>query len=334
LSATAAKQAFHALSPQLQDLFIDQVVFAEIDTQATKAVSSGTNNYSAAFAALTTLFPSANPVVPAGQSTRYGDIELYFSRIYTLSGGSISLLAPGGEINVGLAQPPDAFGFTKSPDQLGIVAEGVGDVNALAYKDFQVNESRVFAADGGNILVWSTDGNIDAGRGSKTAVSVPPPTITVNQNGQLVVTVLPLLTGSGIQAHATTAGKTPGTVSLFAPQGVVNANDAGIVAGNIVLGATAILGVNNISFSGTALGLPPPIPALGATLAGATSTAAGASSAAQNAFMDSSRSSESKAPLADSALGWIDVFIIGLGEEVCKADDAACLQREQQHSKQ
>jgi hypothetical protein len=331
LSATAAKQAFHALSTQLQDVFVDQVVFQEIQTQGTKAKTTGTNDYTAAFAALTTLFPSANPVVPAGQSTRYGDIELYFSRIYTLSGGSISLLAPGGEINVGLAQAPTSFGSTianKPADQLGIVAEGVGDVNALAYKDFQVNQSRVFAADGGNILVWSTDGNIDAGRGSKTAISVPPPVITVDPNGHLVVTVLPLLTGSGIQAHATTQGKTPGTVYLFAPQGVVNANDAGIVAGNLVIGATAVLGANNITFTGTAIGLPPPTPALGATSLGASSTAAGATSAAQNAFADSARS-ENKAPLAESALGWIDVFIIGLGNEGCKPEDAECLKREQ-----
>lgn len=329
LSAAAAKQAFQSLSPQLQDLFVDQVIFAEITTQGTKAVSSGSKDYTAAFAALTTLFPAANPLDPADQSTRYGDIELYFSRVYTLAGGSISLLAPGGEINVGLAQPPGSFGIAKTPDQLGIVAEGVGDVNALAYKDFQVNESRVFAADGGNILVWSTDGDIDAGRGAKTAISAPPPTITVNANGQLVVTVSPALTGSGIQALTTTPGKTAGTVSLFAPQGVVNANDAGIVAGNLVVGATAILGANNITFSGTAIGLPPPTPALGASLAGATSTAAGASSAAQTAFADASRSSASKAPLAESALSWIDVFIIGLGDESCKPEDAECLKRQQ-----
>jgi hypothetical protein len=109
----------------------------------------------------------------------------------------------------------------------------------------------------------------------------------------------------------------------------VNANDAGIVAGNLVVGATAVLGANNITFSGTAIGLPPPAPALGASLAGATSTAAGASNAAQSAFDDSSRKPESKAPLADSALSWIDVFIIGLGDEGCKAEDAECLKRQQ-----
>jgi hypothetical protein len=258
---------------------------------------------------------------------RYGDIELYFSRVYTLQGGSISLLAPGGEINVGLAQPPASFGIQKAPDQLGIVAESAGDVNALVYKDFEVNQSRVFAADGGNILVWSTDGDIDAGRGSKTAISAPPPTITVDANGKIVVTASPALAGSGIQALTTTPGTEAGTVSLFAPNGVVNANDAGIAGHNITIGATAILGANNITFTGTALGLPPAQVALGAITQNASATATSASSAAQSGLSDSDRD-QRKTPLAESALSWIDVFVIGLGEEGCKPEDAECLKRQ------
>jgi filamentous hemagglutinin family protein len=328
LSADAARHAFGKLSSRLQDLFVDQVLFAEITTQGTLAVSSGSHDYRAAFAALTTLFPAVDPTVLTSQSTlRYGDIELYFSRMYTLQGGSISLLAPGGEVNVGLAQPPSSFGITKTPDQLGIVAESVGDVNALVYKDFEVNQSRVFAANGGNILVWSTDGDIDAGRGSKTAISAPPPTITVDANGKILVTASPALAGSGIQALTTTPGTKAGTVSLFAPNGVINANDAGIVAGNFVGGANSILGVNNISFSGTALGLPPPPVALGAVTLGASATATSASSAATSALSDSTRD-KSKTPLAESALSWIDVFVIGLGEEGCKPEDAECLKRQ------
>jgi hypothetical protein len=112
----------------------------------------------------------------------------------------------------------------------------------------------------------------------------------------------------------------------------VNANDAGIAAGNLTIGATAILGANNITFTGTALGLPPPAPALGATTLGASSTATSASNAAQMALSDSSRSNGDKAPLADSALGWIDVFVIGLGAESCKPEDAECLKRGQHPS--
>lgn len=330
LSASAAKSAFQGLSAELQDNFVDQVVFTAMNTDATQAVRSGSQDYSGAFAALTALFPGANPNVAAGQTTPYeGDIELYFSQIYTLAGGDISLLAPGGEINVGLATPPSAFGITKQPQQLGLVAEGTGDINAVEYSDFEVNESRVFAANGGNIMVWSTEGDIDAGRGAKTSISAPPPTITIGPNGQPIVSFPTALTGSGIQALATTIGVSPGTVSLFAPHGVVNANDAGIVAGNLTIGATAVLGANNISVSGTAIGLPPPPPAIAASLAGATGTASAASSAAQEAVQDAGRSNQSQTPAADAALNFLDVFVTGLGEQNCKPDDMECLKREQ-----
>jgi len=39
------------------------------------------------------------------------------------------------------------------------------------------------------------------------------------------------------------------------------------------------------------------------------------------------RNAGGPAPLADTALGWLDVFVEGLGEEVCKPADDACLQR-------
>ncbi|HEY4209979.1 MAG TPA: filamentous hemagglutinin family protein [Steroidobacteraceae bacterium] len=331
LSVGDAKKDFHdELSADLQHEFADQVVFAEIVTHGTEAVTSGSKDYTKAFLALTTLFPQANPNLAAGQTNPYqGDIALYFSRIYTLSGGSVSLLAPGGEVNVGLAAPPTSFGLTKEPSELGIVAQGFGDVNALQYADFQVNQSRVFAADGGDILDWSTEGNIDAGRGAKTAISAPPPTITIDQNGRPQVTFPAALTGSGIQTLATTAGVEPGDVALFAPRGVVNANDAGIVAKNLVVGATAVLGASNITVTGTAIGVPVTVTGVGASLAGASSSAASASNAAQNAVGDSARKQESKAPVADSALSWLDVFVIGFGEQNCKLDDQECLKREQ-----
>ena len=55
---------------------------------------------------------------------------LYFSRIYTLDGGDIRLLSPGGEINAGLASPPAAFNSTKDASELGIVAQRSGNISA------------------------------------------------------------------------------------------------------------------------------------------------------------------------------------------------------------
>jgi hypothetical protein len=216
---------------------------------------------------------------------------------------------------------------SKTPSQLGIVAEQTGDVNAFEYNDFQVNQSRVFAADGGNILVWSTEGNIDAGRGAKTAISAPPPLITIDpRTGAPVVTFSPALSGSGIQALATSAGVSPGNVDLFAPHGVVNANEAGIVAGNLTVAATAVLGTNNITVSGTSVGVPITPTGLGANVVGASSSAAGALSSAETGL--GGKPAEPQTPAASSALGWLDVFVLGIGEESCRPDDAECLKRE------
>jgi hypothetical protein len=286
------------------------------------------NDFSGAYTALQTLFPGANPNLSAGETDPYsGDILLYFSKVYTNQGGNISLLAPGGQINAGLAQAPSAFGVAKTPNQLGIVVQTTGSINAFSYGDFQVNQSRVFASDGGNILVWSTEGNIDAGRGSKTSLSAAPATVTIDpQSGAPIVTLSAPLTGSGIQALATSPGATPGDVDLFAPHGVVNANDAGIVAGNLTIAATAVLGTNNIVVTGTSVGVPVPVTGLGAAAVGASSSAA--SAMATSTSFNENRDDQSKSPAADTALGWLDVFVLGFGEETCKAEDAECMKRQ------
>lgn len=326
-SKSAALADFEALSPQLQAPFLDSLLIDELRTSGRAAAAAGAthDNFTQGFDALTTLFPGSNPT--GSQTNAYsGDILFYFSRIYTLSGGDITLLAPGGLINVGLATPPAAFGLSKTPAQLGLVAQRTGSISAVSYGDFDVNQSRVFAADGGNILVWSTDGNIDAGRGAKTAISAPPPQITIDPStGAIDVLYPPALTGSGIQTLATTPGTNPGDVDLFAPRGVVNANDAGIVAGNLTIAATAVLGANNIKVSGIAVGVPNEAGGLSASLAGASSVASAASSAATAAVDENGKSAPAAA--SEAATSWLDVFVEGFGEENCKPTDQECLNR-------
>jgi len=266
-----------------------------------------------AFSAIETLFPGSTGSDAAG-SAYAGDISLFFSRVYTLDGGDISFVAPGGGVNVGLATPPAAFGVTKGASSLGIVAQRKGDITSVSYGDFQVNESRVFAADGGNILVWSTQGDIDAGRGAKTAIAAPPPTITFNAAGNPVAIFPAALTGSGIQALSTSEGTKAGAVDLFAPRGVVNAGDAGIVAGDLTIGATAVLGADNISVSGTSVGVPVDTGGFGAALTGASAVGAGATNAADDTVAQSRQEQTSSTPLADQALGFLDVFVTGFGE--------------------
>ena len=329
-SKAQAVAQFSLFPQDLQRPLLQRVLFAELRAGGRVAANAGPDfgNFTRAYIALTTYYPGSNPDLSKNETSPYvGDIKVYFSRIYTLQGGSIDLLAPGGSVNAGLATPPTSFGLNKSPSELGVVAQSVGNVSSVSYGDFQVNESRVFAADGGNILVWSTEGDIDAGRGAKTAISAPPPVITIDDQGRPSVQFPAAFTGSGIQTIATTAGRKPGDVDLFAPRGVVNAGDAGIVAGNLTIAATAVLGASNITVSGTSVGVPVDTGGLGASLAGASSVASSATNSASMA-LDSSGKKEDKTPLASSALSWLDVFVVGFGEEACKQDDKACLDRQ------
>jgi filamentous hemagglutinin len=330
LTAARAKHEFDAMTPQLQRTFVEELFIDLLRIYGSQEAALNNGNYSGAFAAISALFPGANPNLALKQTNSYdGSIDLYFSRIYTEQGGNITLLAPGGEINVGLALAPTSFGINKAPDELGIVAQTTGDVDAFSYGDFQVNQSRVFAADGGDILVWSTEGNIDAGRGAKTAISAPALNIVYDSNGQPDVTLRAAIAGSGIQALSGTPGVSPGNVYLFAPHGVVNADDAGIVAGNLTIAATAVLGASNITVSGTSVGVPVAVTGLGAAFAGASSTAGATSNVAES--FNAANAASGGTPVADAAISWLDVFVTGLGEEDCKPDDIECLKRQSTH---
>ncbi len=305
--------ALRALSADLRYELARSVLLAEVRAGGRAAANAGPQHgdYSRAFDAIEELFPGSTQSDAQGPSA---GISLFFSRIYTLDGGSIGLVAPHGDVNVGLATPPAAFGVSKRASDLGIVVQRTGNIDSLSYSDFQVNESRVFVAGGGDILVWSTQGDIDAGRGAKTAIAAPPPTITFDSQGN-VQTVFPaVLTGSGIQALSTIEGVRAGAVDLFAPRGVVNAGDAGIVAGNLTIGATAVLGADNISVSGVSVGVPVDTGGFAAGLTGASSVGAGATNAADDTVAQSRQEQTSSTPLADQALGFLDVFVTGFGE--------------------
>ncbi len=258
-------------------------------------------------------------------------MTLTSSQIYTLSGGNISLFVPGGRLDVGLANPPSSVGV-KSPSQLGIVAQGTGNVSIYTQGDVNVNQSRIFTLGGGNILVWSNEGSIDAGNGSKSSLSVPPPQVSIDANGNIHLDFgASLAQGSGIRTIQTNSTVPPGNVDLDAPVGTVNAGDAGIGAsGNINIAAARVIGIDNINFGGTATGVPSDVSSLGASLSGASSVASSATQSAESSVNSQSNEAKQMAPLAQNALSWLDVFVTGLGEENCKQDDMACLKRQRQ----
>jgi hypothetical protein len=329
LTYTQAQTDFAGLSTSQQSALIDSVFFNELLLSG-RAANSGTGvGFQQGYNAIDALFPGSRAPTASAPSPYSGDLTLVSSQIYTDSGGNISILVPGGQIDVGLANPPAAVA-AKPASQLGIVAEGSGNVDIYALGDVNVNKSRVFTLGGGNILIWSTLGSIDAGNGSKSSLSVPPPTVTVSQTG--VVTLNfggALAAGSGIRTIQTTPEVPPGNVDLDAPVGTVNAGDAGIgAAGNINIAAAHVIGIDNINFGGTATGVPSDLSSLGATLSGASSAAAGTTNSSTNTAQEAAAAAKDTAPLAQTALSWLDVFVTGLGEDNCKQDDLECLARQ------
>jgi len=79
---------------------------------------------------------------------------------------------------------------------------------------------------------------------------------------------------------------------------------------------------------GTATGVPPATSGIGAALSGASSAGSSTTSAATSSVADANSNARQTAPLADTAIGWLDVFVEGLGEENCKPSDMECLKRQ------
>jgi filamentous hemagglutinin family protein len=329
LTFAAAEQDFTQLSTQQQSALIDQVFFDELLASGREANSLPGVGFTRGYAAIDALYPGSRSPTASTPSPYAGDLTLTFSQIYTDSGGNISILVPGGSINVGLANPPASIS-SKNPSSLGIVAEGTGNVNIYSLGDVNVNQSRVFTLGGGNILIWSTLGSIDAGNGSKSSLSVPPPTVSVSKTGGITLNFGgALATGSGIRTIQTSPEVPAGDVDLDAPVGTVNAGDAGIgAAGNINIAAAHVIGVDNINFGGTATGVPSDVSNLGATLAGASNAAAGTQSSSANSAEEAAAKEAAAAPIAQAQLSWLDVFVTGLGEDNCKPDDLECLKKQ------
>ncbi len=162
---------------------------------------------------------------------------------------------------------------------LGIVTADVGDIKGFARDNILVNQSRILTVAGGDVLLWSSEGDIDAGKGKKTATAVPPPVITVDADGNVTQKLQGAATGSGIGALST-GGIAAGDVDLIAPKGTVNAGDAGIRAGNLNIAAAVVLGSDNISVSGSSAGTPvADTSAVTAASSGATSSDGGTAAA-------------------------------------------------------
>ena len=269
-------------------------------------------------------------VVPRG-SVSGGNITSYQTSIQTYGASDIDLWAPGGDIVVGLTTP-------RSDKTVGVLTNSGGAVRSVLSGDFNINQGKVITAQGGDILLFSSQGSIDAGRGAKTTVATPAPRrrpildAEGNQVG-VEVTIPAGATGSGIQTLSSDpdglgplAAAKAGDVYLFAPAGTIDAGEAGIrSSGNIVINAQTVLNGSNISVAGSSAGVP-----VAATGSLATSLAGSGTANNSKAAEEAAASATNAARAAAAAEGLqkptiLTVEVLGFGDKNCKEQDKGCL---------
>ena len=255
--------SFGKLDRTQQLPFVNNILSDELNATGLDHTIKGTS-YDRGYAAIATLFPTKDA---AGNTVKYAaDINMSFSQIKTEQGGDIDILAPGGSVVVGVPNPPPELAATKEDDtfspplgaeaSLGLLVLSTGGIHGFADSSFEVNQSRILTLQGGDIILWSSNGDIDAGKGAKTAQGAPPPVVQTDQRGVVVVNPIGAISGSGIGQLLTRPDIVAGQVNLIAPKGTVNAGEAGIRAINLNIAALQVLNVGNIKVSGTATGVP------------------------------------------------------------------------------
>jgi hypothetical protein len=277
--------------------------------------------------AIDTLLPSltteTTPGVPAGYT---GDITMYSGTVLsdngtsggaplkapgggdatfdggiaTLFGGSVQVIDPGGQATFGVPGGP------APGNNSGIVTYGSGDIDIYALGNVLLGKSRIFTTAGGNILIWSSAGDINAGIGAKTTQVYDPPVLVYDDLGDIVDTPPAVTTGAGIATLQPLPDVPAGDVNLIAPLGTIDAGEAGIrVSGNLVLAAARVTGTAGISVKGSTTGAP----TVSVASLGAVEAAGSAAGAAANAAQTQGQ----RPGEADQTPSVLDVEIVSVG---------------------
>lgn len=268
-----------------------------------------------------------------GATIGHGNIDSYLTAVESYAGGSVDLLAPGGGITVGLTAAPS------SGRPIGIITNAGGAIDSFLSGDFDINTGKVITEQGGDILIYTTAGDIDAGRGAKTSQSVPPPKRIPLFNGTTFLGFQYLAStgaaGSGIQTVTSkpdgpaSIAPPAGSIYLFAPEGTINAGEAGITSGaNLFISAQTVLNADNISAAGTAVGVPTvTIGSIASSLsASGATTATGTTNNADQAAAAAAAAAQAAAAAAFTP-SILTVDVLGFGEKNCKETDRDCLEK-------
>jgi hypothetical protein len=304
-----AYAAFATLPGLTQRAFLNQVYFNEL-RETDDPFGPSYHQYGRGYQAVNTLFPAsygytANDLTGGSNGANApvvtGNLDLRLATIQTARGGDIDILGPGGRVLAGstVATAQQAArrtydgarlyaGYLLADSALNPAAitsipsgyEGVltlrgGAISTFTDGDFLLNQSRLFTEQGGQIEMWSSNADLNAGQGPKTSANFPPVEVRVDQNAYSELNQAGATTGAGIAALQASPDSPPSDVYLIAPRGTVDFGDAGVrVSGNIFVAAAHVANADNLQVSGQSFGVPKAVTVDTAGLAAATNAAA------------------------------------------------------------
>ena len=291
---------FLGLPSDQQGIFLRRVYYDELRDSGREYNDSDSRRYGSYLRgrqAVALLFPDKDA---NGEAITYkGDITMFGGAgVRTDFGGDVQVLAPGGQVLVGVeGQVP--------PATAGLVTQGSGDVQVYSKGSVLLGLSRIMTTFGGDIVIWSAEGDINAGRGSKTTVIYTPPRRVYDIYGNVTLSPEVPSNGAGIATLNPIAEVARGDVDLIAPLGTIDVGEAGIrVSGNVNLAALQVINAGNIQVQGAATGIPTAPPP---NVSGALTASSAAGAAAQAAKQPQQSRSQQELPSI------ITVEVLGYG---------------------
>ncbi|MGP9814536.1 filamentous hemagglutinin family protein [Rhodopseudomonas sp. NSM] len=281
---------FKALPRALQQIFLGEVYVAELKAVAK---SGDADQIARGYRIVETMFPTSYGY---GDRSVKNNLDLLHATIQTKLGGDISIFGPQGDIIVG-SLAPEPNPKLKLSD-IGILTLGGGDINTFTDGSVLVNSSRVFTTQGGDILMWSSNGDLDAGRGAKTTLSQPPLHVEFDANDYQSVDLSGFVSGAGIGVLKSSKVARSASLYLLAPRGRIDFGTAGVrSSGEVYVVAPVVVNSGNISAAGPVTGVPSfSLPSLSGSLA-TSGNAAGAASRTEQ-------------PTASGNSGQASIFIV------------------------
>lgn len=275
LTPEQAQNAFLQLPTYAQQLFAQREFFkllAQVDSDYNNPSSPYYQRYARGYAAIESLFPAslgytnngsgAGGINGAASTIDTGDLDIRSSTIQTQQGGSVSILGPGGQALIGSVGAPQVLTDNRGkviagPNSMGVLTLEQGNVDMFTDRSVLLAQSRIFTEQGGDMVIWSSNGDINAGQGAKTTSVLPAPSYICTPDAYCIVDARGEVSGAGIATLQTIPGAPRGSVYLVAPRGTVDAGDAGIrVSGNLVVAAAQVLNADNIQVQGQKIGVP------------------------------------------------------------------------------